>query len=60
MRRVAPKLIAKAESRMPSREARAQLGVSGLGRHVAVKRAGAERREARDCGKAREKAHGRE
>ena len=37
-----------------------------MGRHVAVKRAGAERREAdlsaaaRDCGKAREKAHGRE
>ena len=61
MRRVAPKLIAKAESRMPSREARAQLEASGLGCHVAVKRAGMEGREAywsaaaRDCGKARGK-----
>ncbi len=49
----------RTESRMPLKKA-AQLGVSGLGRHVAVKRAGAEKREARDCGKAREKAHGRE
>ena len=45
---------------MPSREA-AQLKASGLGSHVAVKRAGMEGREAywsaaaRDCGKAREK-----
>jgi hypothetical protein len=48
---------------MPSREA-AQLGVSGLGSHVAAKRAGAERREAdfcrRDCGMASEKNHSRE
>ena len=44
VRSVVPKLIAK-ESRMPSREA-AQLDVSGLGSHVAAKRAGAERREA--------------
>ena len=66
VRRVAPKLIAKAESRMPSREARAQLEASGLGCHVAVKRAGMEGREAywsaaaRDCGKARGKNHSRE
>ena len=45
---------------MPSREA-AQLKASGLGSHVAVKRAGMEGREAywsaaaRDCGKARGK-----
>ena len=50
----------RTESRMPSREA-AQLKASGLGSHVAVKRAGMEGREAywsaaaRDCGKAREK-----
>ena len=50
---------------MPSRKA-GQLGVSGLGGHVAVKRAGAERRESdvsatpRDCGKTREKTHCRE
>ena len=60
VRRVAPKLNANGESRRPSREREAaQLGVSGLGSHVAVKRAGVERREAdwsaaaRDCGKAR-------
>ena len=58
VRRVAPKLIANGESHaLRSREA-AQLGASGLGSHVAVKRAGVERREAywsaaaRDCGKA--------
>ena len=51
---------------MPSREARAQLEASGLGCHVAVKRAGMEGREAywsaaaRDCGKARGKNHSRE
>ena len=50
----------RTESRMPSREA-AQLKASGLGSHVAVKRAGMEGREAywsaaaRDCGKARGK-----
>ena len=50
---------------MPSREA-AQLKASGLGSHVAVKRAGMEGREAywsaaaRDCGKARGKNHSRE
>jgi hypothetical protein len=50
---------------MPSREA-AQLGVSGLGSQAAVKRAGAEKREAdvsaaaRDRGKASEKTHSRE
>ena len=50
---------------MPSREA-AQLEASGLGSHVAVKRAGMEGREAywsaaaRDCGKARGKNHSRE
>jgi len=49
----------RTESCMALREA-AQLGVSGLGSHVAVKRVGAERKEAdwssaRDCGKAREK-----
>ena len=38
VRRVAPKLSSQTESRMPSREA-AQLKVSGLGSHVAVKRA---------------------
>jgi len=60
VRNVAPKLVANGESQALVCEA-AQLGVSGLGRHVAVKRAGAERREAnlsaaaRDCGKAREK-----
>ena len=60
VRRVAPKLNANGESRRPSREREAaQLGVSGLGSHVAVKRAGVERREAdwsaaaRDGGKAR-------
>ena len=52
------------ESRMPSREA-AQLGVSGLGSHVAVKRAGAERKEAdwsaaRDCGRNAKRIHTRE
>ena len=53
-----PKLSANGESHaLRSREA-AQLGASGLGSHVAVKRAGVERREAywsaaaRDCGKA--------
>ena len=55
----------RTESRMPSREA-AQLKASGLGSHVAVKRAGMEGREAywsaaaRDCGKARGKNHSRE
>ena len=43
----------RTESRMPSREA-AQLGVSGLGSHVAAKRAGAERREADFCRRATE------
>jgi hypothetical protein len=48
--------VANGESQALVCEA-AQLGVSGLGRHVAVKRAGAERREAnlsaaaRDCEK---------
>ena len=51
---------------MPSREARAQLEASGLGCHVAVKRAGMDGREAywsaaaRDCGKARGKNLSRE
>jgi hypothetical protein len=54
----------RTESRMPSREA-AQLGVSGLGSHVAAKRAGAERREANFCRRATaerhaEKTHSRE
>ena len=51
VRSVVPKLIANGESHMPSREA-AQLGVSGLGSHVAAKRAGAERREADFCRRA--------
>ena len=66
MRRVAPKLIANGESHALESEARAQLEASGLGCHVAVKRAGMEGREAywsaaaRDCGKARGKNHSRE
>ena len=64
VRSVVPKLIANGESHAPSREA-AQLGVSGLGSHVAAKRAGAERREADFCRRAtaersREKNHSRE
>ena len=46
----------RTESRMPSREA-AQLGVSGLGSHVAAKRAGAERREADFCRRATAERH---
>ena len=46
VRCVAPKLIANGEPHaLRSREA-AQLGASGLGSHVVVKRAGVERREA--------------
>ena len=66
VRRVAPKLIANGESHALESEARAQLEASGLGCHVAVKRAGMEGREAywsaaaRDCGKARGKNHSRE
>ena len=51
VRSVVSKLIANGESHVPSREA-AQLGVSGLGSHVAAKRAGAERREADFCRRA--------
>ena len=45
VRRVRLRSSSRTESRMPSREA-AQLKASGLGSHVAVKRAGMEGREA--------------
>jgi len=64
VRSVVPKLIANGESHALERGS-PQLGVSGLGSHVAAKRAGAERREADFCWRAtakrsREKNHSRE
>ena len=56
VRSVVSKLIANGESHVPSREA-AQLEVSGLGSHVAAKRAGAERREADFCRRATAERH---